>query len=452
MRAPYLSVILFLLCIFHTAFTSANEQQTWKIISLEWPPYASSKMANGGDAIALLRDSLAAEGIALSVEYLPWQDALKKAEQPGYLGYYPAWLSEIQAGFIASSPILTSQLAVMTSQSSVQHFESIEQLFNESKVGIVGAYIYPDEVEKVIQAYESSIIRAANDEELFHLLQTNQINFAIAAPEVFNYFATQQNVSKPHIVSQFVDSPLVIGIRNAPENREKATRLQSLFNINNLETMVYTKPKKLLLTYIDIPSISPFNEFISQIYDDIGIKTQIQATPARRGLLLLNAGIIDADVVRAKSIIKEFENVVVVEPSLSVINILLLCRQALPCSREILYDPSKNIISTTGNTELLSEFDIKARITHNEALNHSLDLLRKKRINYILYPALENELASLKKEFHVIVLRQLAVNTVINKKHAALVPELSKAIKARLPELKRQLDKDNIDQSNLPKN
>ena len=73
MRAPYLSVILFLLCIFHAAFTSANEQQTWKIISLEWPPYASSKMANGGDAIALLRDSLAAEGIALSVEYLPWQ-------------------------------------------------------------------------------------------------------------------------------------------------------------------------------------------------------------------------------------------------------------------------------------------------------------------------------------------------------------------------------------------
>ena len=138
----------FMVLIFSSlAAADSTYQETWKITSLEAPPYASSTMANGGDAIALLRDRFAKKSINLEVEYLPWQDAIKKAQLTGYLGYYPAWPSEMIPGFVASPTILNSQLAVITTQSNPQDFENLEQLFNEHKVGVVEPYIYPDVVE-----------------------------------------------------------------------------------------------------------------------------------------------------------------------------------------------------------------------------------------------------------------------------------------------------------------
>ena len=436
-----------LIVLVFSSFAAADSsyQETWKITSLEAPPYASSTMANGGDAIALLRDTLAKKSINLEVEYLPWQDAIKKAQLTGYLGYYPAWPSEMMPGFVASPTILNSQLAVITTQSNPQDFENIEQLFSENKVGVVEPYIYPDVVEKVIQSYAGSIVQTANDEELFHLMQTKQINFAITAPKVLNYFAEQQNLPEPKIVSQFTDFPLVIGIRNDAENKAKIALLNDLFAAKQPLVQNYSRPNKLLLTYIDIPRIAPFKAFIEQVYNDLNIKTQMQATPSRRGMLLLNAGIVDGDIVRSKSNLKKFENVIVVEPSLGIINLVLLCRKSLPCDRDNLYDPRNRVMSSIGDVEILNEFDIKAEIMHNEDLSHTLSMLKKGRVDYALYPALNNDINTYKKDFSVVVLRQMAVNTIIHKKHAPLVDELSNAIRARLPELTQQINQHGTD-------
>lgn len=436
-----------LIVLVFSSFAAADSsyQETWKITSLEAPPYASSTMANGGDAIALLRDTLAKKSINLEVEYLPWQDAIKKAQLTGYLGYYPAWPSEMMPGFVASPTILNSQLAVITTQSNPQDFENIEQLFSENKVGVVEPYIYPDVVEKVIQSYAGSIVQTANDEELFHLMQTKQINFAITAPKVLNYFAEQQNLPEPKIVSQFTDFPLVIGIRNDAENKAKIALLNDLFAAKQPLVQNYSRPNKLLLTYIDIPRIAPFKAFIEQVYNDLNIKTQMQATPSRRGVLLLNAGIVDGDIVRSKSNLKKFENVIVVEPSLGIINLVLLCRKSLPCDRDNLYDPRNRVMSSIGDVEILNEFDIKAEIMHNEDLSHTLTMLKKGRVDYALYPALNNDINTYKKDFSVVVLRQMAVNTIIHKKHAPLVDELSNAIRARLPELTQQINQHGTD-------
>jgi len=443
MLTRFFPLIVFVFSSFAAA--NATYQETWKITSLEAPPYASSTMANGGDAIALLRDTLAKKSINLEVEYLPWQDAIKKAQLTGYLGYYPAWPSEMMPGFVASPTILNSQLAVITTQSNPQDFENIEQLFSENKVGVVEPYIYPDVVEKVIQSYAGSIVQTANDEELFHLMQTKQINFAITAPKVLNYFAEQQNLPEPKIVSQFTDFPLVIGIRNDAENKAKIALLNDLFAAKQPLVQNYSRPNKLLLTYIDIPRIAPFKAFIEQVYNDLNIKTQMQATPSRRGVLLLNAGIVDGDIVRSKSNLKKFENVIVVEPSLGIINLVLLCRKSLQCDRDNLYDPRNRVMSSIGDVEVLNEFDIKAEIMHNEDLSHTLTMLKKGRVDYALYPALNNDINTYKKDFSVVVLRQMAVNTIIHKKHAPLVDELSNAIRARLPELTQQINQHGTD-------
>lgn len=438
MRTCFYALII--LVFSSSSAASTRLQETWKITSLEFPPYASSEMENGGDAIAFLRSSLAKQSISLEVEYLPWQDAIKKAELTGYLGYYPAWPSEIMPGFIASPTILNSQIAVITTQSNPQDFENIEQLFSENKVGVVGPYTYPDVIKKVIKSYEDSIVKTTNDEELFHLMQTKQINFAISAPKVLNYFARQQNFPEPKIVTQFPDFPLVIGMRDNAENQAKITLLNDLFAGTSSLATNYSRPKKLLLTYIDIPRITPFKEIMADVYSDLNIKVQMQATPARRGVLLLNAGVVDGDIVRSKSNLKKFDNVIVVEPSLGIINLVLLCRKSRPCDRDILAKPNNRIMSSIGDTEILSEFDIKAEIINNEDLSHTLKMLKKGRLDYALYPALNSDINTFQNDFSVVILRQLAINTVIHKKHAPLVDELSKAITARLPELTKRIN------------
>ena len=60
------------------------------------------------------------------------------------------------------------------------------------------------------------------------------------------------------------------------------------------------------------------------------------------------------------------------------------------------------------------------------------------------YLPLDN-ITTFKKDFSLIVLRQMAINTVIHKKHAPLVDEISKAITARLPELMQQINNDSKD-------
>ncbi|WP_205655686.1 hypothetical protein, partial [Alcanivorax sp. 24] len=125
---------------------------------------------------------------------------------------------------------------------------------------------------------------------------------------------------------------------------------------------------------------------MSDVYNDLNIKVQMQATPSRRGVLLLNAGIVDGDIVRSQSNMRKFENIIVVEPSLGVINLVLLCRKALPCDRDNLYNPNNRIMSSIGDIEILNEFDIKAEIIHNEDLSHTLTMLKKGRVDYALYP------------------------------------------------------------------
>ncbi|MEL7308024.1 MAG: hypothetical protein AAGK05_09205, partial [Pseudomonadota bacterium] len=84
-------------------------------------------------------------------------------------------------------------------------------------------------------------------------------------------------------------------------------------------------------------------------------------------------------------------------------------------------------------------------IMHNEDLSHTLTMLKKGRVDFALYPALNNDINTYKKDFSVVVLRQMAVNTIIHKKHAPLVDELSNAIRARLPELTQQINQHGTD-------
>ncbi len=202
--------------------------ETWKLTSLDWPPYASSKMDNGGDAIAELRQRLAGHGIELVVEYYPWQRAIKTAQKPGYLGYFPAWPEEIIDGFIASTPVAYCNIGLITLSANPLVFTDITDLFNRYRIGIVRSYTYPEAIQTAMETYSQHTTTTINENMLLTMLMLGRFDVAISDPTVLKYLTDERK--KPPLVTQQIlfKHPLIIGLNNSPENQAHITLLEQL--------------------------------------------------------------------------------------------------------------------------------------------------------------------------------------------------------------------------------
>jgi hypothetical protein len=70
--------------------------------------------------------------------------------------------------------------------------------------------------------------------------------------------------------------------------------------------------KLFLLTHIVYPDLEDYTEFFIDIYTELGFKVGLIPTPSLRGLILLDDGVVDADVLRLNVVAEEYSNVIVV--------------------------------------------------------------------------------------------------------------------------------------------
>ncbi|WP_462157399.1 hypothetical protein [Pseudoalteromonas sp. GB56] len=426
LRAFALSLILLL---FMPAWASSS---VWKIASLEWPPYASEKMENGGEAIAQLRALLETKGIALEVNYLPWEQAQSLAAMGEYMGYYPAWPSEIKPGFIASQPLSFSPLGLITLQKNTIEYRNLVHLFEQYKIGVVSSYVYPDSIQSVLNEYHSTILYAPTEQALVAMLNRGSVDLILATPAVVNHVATKQQSKQLRMITQFADVPLVLALKNTDINQANLVKLNDLIQGPSTHLDGFKKPQYLTGTYIQTPGIDPFIKLIKKSYADIGIDVKLEPVPARRGLVLLNAGLTDLDVVRLGANMAQFGNVTVVEPNLASGEHVLLCDKGVPCELSVLSNTNASILTARGTLESLAQFDIQAKIIINEQLDRAPQLLKRRDVEYAIISIVKGESRHYREEFNVLTLRSFRLNHVINNKFDPLIPELHRAITANL--------------------
>ncbi|WP_448564494.1 substrate-binding periplasmic protein [Thalassotalea ganghwensis] len=426
--------LFILLLISWSCLLPAKQPKIWKITSLEWPPFAGENLEGQGIAISTLRSLLLEHNVELVVEFMPWSLAQQKATLNEYVGYYPAWRSEIAPGFIASQAIVNSQLALMSLNNDIKT-TNLDDLFTRFNIGVVDSYTYPSAIDYLIKSYTNNMILFTSDQEMLRGLEKGNIDIAIAEPKVFEYFAKQSGTQSPQVLLQFENQPLVIALRDQKDNKAAISILEIALTETSLENAKYIKPKKLLASMVNVPEAQKLADFFIKVYNDIGITLEVRTAPARRGLSLLNAGIVDADIARIANNVRAFESIKVVEPAISGVSATLLCRKETPCNREILNQSYNTIVTGLGEKEALDLFDIKARLVFNENIANSIELLKNKRTNFIIYPTTVASRKRLSEEFNVVELRKLAINHVIHKKHSSLLPELERAIATRLDEL-----------------
>jgi hypothetical protein len=196
-------------------------------------------------------------------------------------------------------------------------------------------------------------------------------------------------------------------------------------------------PKPFLLTHIVYPYFDDYSELFVDIYTELGFKVELIPTPSLRGLILLNDGVVNADVVRLNVIAKTYPNVILVTPELKRVSLSLICAKGVPCNRGVLADTSISILANERMLALLDDGEFKSIHVDNELFSSVLSMLKAERYYYAIYVIDEVIKKHFDENFQIVELKKLSINHVIHKKHIGLLSQIQEKIRAKLPEFNR---------------
>jgi hypothetical protein len=190
--------------------------------------------------------------------------------------------------------------------------------------------------------------------------------------------------------------------------------------------------KKFVISHIIYDGLDDYVQLFTDIYEDLGFQVSIIPTPSFRGLVLLNDGVVDADLVRVKKIAEKYPNVMLVNLPINTGTLILLCIKGVPCHKDILLDKDSNILLGKGTEEQFESNEILATKIWAQVY-YLPEMLKAKRQSYGIY-TIDNALGKeLHKEFNYVILKELHLYHIINKKHAALLPQIEAKLREKLP-------------------
>lgn len=117
-----------------------------RLATLEYPPYSSELLPEGGSIVELTTRAFAETGHTTRIDFLPWARVLVELRKGNYDGILPLWPDDIVSEkLIASRPLLYSELGFFIRRDTPVNFTDLSQLAGH-KVGVVRGYIYPAEI------------------------------------------------------------------------------------------------------------------------------------------------------------------------------------------------------------------------------------------------------------------------------------------------------------------
>lgn len=191
------------------------------------------------------------------------------------------------------------------------------------------------------------------------------------------------------------------------------------------------------MTHMKYPYIEDYTDLFEDIYAELGFKTTLIPTPHLRGLILLNQGVVDADVFRLANTAKNYPNIIIVQPALTRANVTLFCRKDVPCNRDILTDKSITMLVSEPTIKLLGPEEFQARQSSHSSISNIPDMLKANRYAYALFLLDDLMVSQYENEFQLVSIKSVMVHHVIHKKHLALLPLIEEKIRAKLPEVLR---------------
>ena len=244
--------LITLLCLSDTGYASSVKKIY--LTSLEWPPYSSSKLPDGGASVAIAKAAFLSMGYQLEVEFFPWTRAINEARNPNsrYSGYFPEYYSEeVAREFLYSQPMGSSPLALVENTLHPVYWRKISDL-SPYVIGTVQNYINTREFDLRVASGLQKTEAVINDLTNIKKVAANRIPAAIIDKNVFHYLLnTDKRLSlisdNVRINQRLLEKKqLYLCFRNTPRGRY----LSSVYNkgLKNLDTdsMIKSYIKALL--------------------------------------------------------------------------------------------------------------------------------------------------------------------------------------------------------------
>ena len=143
--------------------------------------------------------------------------------------------------------------------------------------------------------------------------------------------------------------------------------------------------KPFSITYIQYPYIEDYTNLFTEIYTELGFETTLISTPSLRGLMLLDNGTVDADVVRLAIAAKNYPNIIVVQPEIDRAHLTLLCIKDIPCTKNILTDKNITILASDSAINLMAPGEFTAQQAYTYMDWRIPEMLKADRYKYAVF-------------------------------------------------------------------
>jgi len=210
------------------------------LATLEWPPYVGAQLPQNGGTTAVLRAALAAEGITLKLDFVPWQRAIQLGVYDHrYAGYFPAYAgAERDAKSTRSDPIGSSPLGFAELAGHGINWHSLDDLHGK-RIGVVAGYVNTDELDRRLREGLLMGDTAPSDELNLAKLLARRVDMAVIDRHVYDFLlhttpSLQASAGAFSYNSTLLDDKkLYVYCQHSPEGERLCAKLnQGLAHIN----------------------------------------------------------------------------------------------------------------------------------------------------------------------------------------------------------------------------
>jgi polar amino acid transport system substrate-binding protein len=162
--------------VFFTAPSAFSE--TWKIITLDWPPYSLESSPDKGIGCQALKEVLKSVGVDIEFVFMPWSRGIYEVQKPEYAGLFPVWKNEGFRGGKNSPVLFKSPIVFAFNKEKIRPWKKLEDL-KGLNIGIVENYGYPKEILDLGKQGVYKLQTVPTDEQNLRMLSFQRIDMTV---------------------------------------------------------------------------------------------------------------------------------------------------------------------------------------------------------------------------------------------------------------------------------
>jgi polar amino acid transport system substrate-binding protein len=226
------NLALVLISMLLSSLSSTCYAETWKIITLDWPPYTDEKDLESGAASKALKEALSTVGVNVEYVFMPWSRGIYEVKKSPYVGIFPVWNHGAHKEGKLSPALFESPIGFVFPKNKTKEWTKLED-FKGLDIGIVQSYEYPEEILALGKSGILNLQSVTSDEQNLHKVAYKRIDLTIVDLVNARYLTEIRHPElKPLLTfdpKAYNKAKLYISLKNDQNFEERFKKLKEAF-------------------------------------------------------------------------------------------------------------------------------------------------------------------------------------------------------------------------------